>query len=327
MNKQKTLVTGMTGFIGSNLTRKLLEEGHDVYGFIQPVIGRDFRAIEDVKKDIKLVTCDIRDYSSVRDNLKKIKPDVVFHLASLSPVRMSFEHPIEFQDTNYMGTINIAESLRDLYGPEKTRLIAASSAEVYGIQPENKPFTEDLRLEPSSPYSVSKASLDMYLRMLSRVYDFNTVILRNSNTFGRKYDKGFFTEYLITEMLEGKEIYIGAPDSIRDYMYVDDHVNSYLLSMKTPEAKGQVFNIAGGKGYTNREWTLKIADMLNFPKEKIHLGEYPPGYPHRPLASDQPYLVLDASKAKKILGWRQTISPEEGLRKTIEYWRDTKHSA
>ncbi|MBM3228760.1 GDP-mannose 4,6-dehydratase, partial [Candidatus Pacearchaeota archaeon] len=233
MNKQKTLVTGMTGFIGSNLTRKLLEEGHDVYGFIQPVIGRDFRAIEDVKKDIKLVTCDIRDYSSVRDNLKKIKPDVVFHLASLSPVRMSFEHPIEFQDTNYMGTINIAESLRDLYGPEKTRLIAASSAEVYGIQPENKPFTEDLRLEPSSPYSVSKASLDMYLRMLSRVYDFNTVILRNSNTFGRKYDKGFFTEYLITEMLEGKEIYIGAPDSIRDYMYVDDHVNSYLLSMKT----------------------------------------------------------------------------------------------
>lgn len=323
----RTLVTGITGFIGSNLASKLLEEGHEVSGFIQPVIGRDFRAINQIKKNINLVTCDVREYSSVRDNLKKIKPDVIFHLAALSPVRMSFEHPLEFQNTNYLGTVNIAESLRDLYGPEKTRLIAASTAEVYGIQPENKPFTEDLRLEPSSPYAVSKAAMDTYLRMLSKVYDFNTVIMRNSNTFGRKYDKSFFTEYLITEMLNGKDIYIGAPDSIRDYMYADDHVNSYLLSMKTPEAKGNVFNIAGGKGYTNKEWTSKIADMLNFPKEKINFGKYPPGYPYRPLASDQPYLVLDASKAKKILSWNQTVSPEDGLRKTIEYWRDIKHSA
>jgi len=126
----KTLVTGMTGFIGSNLTKKLLEEGHEVSGFIQPVIGRDFRAIEDIKDSLNLVTCDIRDYSSVRDSLKKLQPDAVFHLASLSPVRMSFEHPLEFQDTNFIGTVNIAESLRDLYGPKKVRLIPASTAEV-----------------------------------------------------------------------------------------------------------------------------------------------------------------------------------------------------
>ena len=317
----KTLVTGMTGFIGSNLARKLLEEGHEVSGFIQPVIGRDFRAIENIKDNINLVTCDVRNYSSVRDALKKIGPDVVFHLAALSPVRMSFEHPLEFQDTNFIGTINIAESLRDLYGSEKVRLITASTAEVYGIQPENKPFTEDLRLEPSSPYAVGKAALDMYLRMLNQIYDFNTVIMRNSNTFGRKYDNSFFTEYLITEMLKYNDIYIGAPNSVRDYMYVDDHVNSYLLAMKTPEAKGQAFNIGGGKEYSNKEWASKIANLLNFPQEKIHFGEYPPGYPSRPLASDQPYLVLDASKAKKILGWNQTVSPEEGLRKIIDYWK------
>jgi len=317
----KTLVTGMTGFIGSNLTKKLLEEGHEVSGFIQPVIGRDFRAIEDIKDSLNLVTCDIRDYSSVRDSLKKLQPDAVFHLASLSPVRMSFEHPLEFQDTNFIGTINIAESLRDLYGSKKVRLITASTAEVYGIQPENKPFTEDLRLEPSSPYAVGKAALDMYLRMLNQIYDFNTVIMRNSNTFGRKYDNSFFTEYLITEMLKYNDIYIGAPNSVRDYMYVDDHVNSYLLAMKTPEAKGQAFNIGGGKEYSNKEWASKIANLLNFPQEKIHFGEYPPGYPSRPLASDQPYLVLDASKAKKILGWNQTVSPEEGLRKIIDYWK------
>lgn len=319
----KVLITGITGFIGSELANKLLKEGYEVYGLVRHVIGRDFESIKDIKEKINLITCDIKDYNSVKNSIKKANPDVVMHLGALSPVRLSFEHPLEFQYSNFLGTVNIAESILELYGPEKVRLIVASTAEVYGMQKET-PFTEDLRLEPSSPYAVAKASMDLYIRMLFRVYDFNGVILRNSNTFGRKYDSGFFTEYLITQMIKGKEIYIGAQDSIRDYMYVDDHVNSYLLAMKTPEAKGNVFNIAGGKGFTNKEWALKIAKLLDFPKEKIHFGEYPPGYPNRPLSSDQPYLVLDSSKAKKVLGWNQTISIGEGLKRTIEYWKERK---
>ena len=317
----KVLITGITGFIGSELVHKLLEKGHEVYGFIQHVIGRDLSMIKDVKDKINLITCDIREYSSVRNAIKKVNPDVIFHLAALSPVRLSFEMPYDFQRTTYLGTVNIAESVRDLYGPEKVKIIFASTAEVYGIQEKKEPFTEDLRLEPSSPYAVAKASMDMYIRMLIKVYNLNAVLLRNSNTFGRKYDNSFFTEYIITEMLNGIDIYIGAPNSIRDYMYVDDHVNSYILAMESQYARGQIFNIAGGRGYTNKEWTLKIAEALNFPLEKIHFGEYPPGYPYRPITSDQPYLVLNPSKAEKILGWRQTITPEEGLRKTINYWR------
>jgi len=216
--------------------------------------------------------------------------------------------------------VNIAESLMELYGPEKVRLVVASTAEVYGLQEKEEPFTEGLRLEPSSPYAVSKASKDMYLRMLYKVYGFNVVIMRTSNTFGREYDNSFFTEYLITQMYEEKEIYIGAPDSVRDYIYVDDHVMGYLLAMENSEARGQVFNIAGGKGYSNKEWVLKIANLLNFPIEKIHFGQYPPNYPYRPISSDQPYLVLNASKARRILGWEQTVSPEEGLKKTINHW-------
>lgn len=318
----KVLITGITGFIGSNLAHKLLEQGHEVFGFVQHVVGRDFKSIEDIKEKINLLTCDIRDYHAIRNLIKKVEPDIILHLAALSPVRLSFENPFSFQDTNYFGTINIVESLMELYGPEKVRFVVASTAEVYGIQEKEEPFTEELRLEPSSPYAVSKTSLDMYLRMLFKVYNFNGVILRSSNTFGRKYDDSFFTEYLITEMLTGKDIYIGAPNSVRDYMYVDDHVYAYILAMSIPGAKGDVFNIAGGKGYTNKEWVLKIAEQLNFPAEKIHFGQYPSNYPHRPLASDQPYLVLNPSKAEQILGWHQTISPEEGLRKTIEYWKN-----
>ena len=320
--KKRVLITGITGFIGAELAHKLLEEGYEVFGMIQPVIGRDLKCIEDIKEKINIFICDIRDQFSVRNAIRKINPDVVLHLAALSFVKLSFEHPFAYQDSNFIGTINIAESLRELYGPEKVRLVVASTAEVYGIQEKNEPFTENLRLEPSSPYAVSKAALDMYLRMLYTVYGFNVVILRNSNTFGRKYEAGFFTEYLITEMLRGKEIYIGAPNSVRDYMYVDDHVNSYLLAMKIPQAKGHVFNISGSNGCTNKEWALKIAGLLNFPVEKIHFGQYPPGYPSRPLPSDQPYLILDSRKARTMLGWNQTVTLEEGLIRTIEYLRE-----
>ncbi len=314
----KVLVTGITGFIGSELAHRLLEEKHEVFGFVQYVTGRELRAIADIKDKINIITCDIRDYHSVRNSLKKIEPDVVLHLAALSPVRLSFEHPFEYMQTNLIGTINIAESLMELFGPHKVRLVVASTAEVYGIQDE-KPFTEDMSLKPSSPYAVAKAALDMYMRMLFMVYNFNGVVMRTSNTFGRKYDFSFFTEYLISEMLKGNDVYIGAPDSIRDYIYVDDHVNGYLLAMTNPKAKGEIFNIAGGVGITNKEWALKIAREIGFDVKKIHFGKYPPGYPYRPLASDQPYLVLDASKAKKILGWKQTVVPEEGLRRIIDY--------
>ena len=318
----KVLLTGITGFIGSELAHRLVNEGHEVYGFVQHVVGRDLSMLEDIKDKINIITCDIRNYFSVRHSIKKVNPEVVFHLAALSPVRLSFEMPYDFQETTYLGTVNIAEAIRDLYGPEKVKLIVASTAEVYGMQ-EEKPSTEDLRLEPSSPYAVAKASMDMYIRMLIKVYNFNAVILRNSNTFGRNYDPSFFTEYVITEMLKGNEIYIGAENSIRSYMYLTDHISSYLLAMKD-EARGQVFNISGEKGYSNKEWVLKIAKLLDFSEEKIHFGEYPPGYPDRPISSDQPYLVLDSSKAQKILGWKQTISPEEGLNKIIDYWKNKK---
>jgi len=317
----KILITGITGFIGAELAKKLVKEGHEVWGFVRHVVGRTEESLVEIKENITLETCDITDYFSVRESIKKIGPDVVLHLAALSPVRLSFNHPFDYQKSIYLGTINVAEALRNLYGPEKVRMVIASTAEVYGIQ-EATPFVENSKLEPSSPYAVSKASMDMYIRMLIEVYNFNAVLLRNSNTFGRKYDNSFFTEYLISEMLKGNEIYIGAPDSIRDYMYVDDHVNSYILAMSSSVAGGNVFNIAGGRGFTNKEWALKIASAVNFPEEKIHFGEYPPGYPTRPIKSDQPYLVLDSSKAKKIMNWEQTVSPEDGLKKTADYWKE-----
>ncbi len=128
-------------------------------------------------------------------------------------------------------------------------------------------------------------------------------------------------EYLITQMLKGERIYIGAPDSIRDYMYVDDHVNAYVLAMRNARAKGQVYNVGTTVGVSNKELALMIAKKISFDKKKIVTGSYPPGYPYRPLISDQTSIVLDSAKIRKDLNWTPKVPLDEGLDKVIAYFQ------
>ena len=193
--------------------------------------NRNLEVLNEILPDITLVSGDISDYVSARNVVKAVNPDVIFHLAALSPVRDSFERPFEYQQANYIGTMNMAHAMLELQDPETRKIIAASTAEVYGTQ-DNVPLREDLPLNPSSPDAASKAAGDIYLRMMFHSYDLNGTILRPANSYGRKFDTSFMIEYLITQMLKGERIYIGAPDSIRDYMYVDDHVNAYVLAMR-----------------------------------------------------------------------------------------------
>jgi dTDP-glucose 4,6-dehydratase len=244
----------------------------------------------------------------------------MIHLAALSPVRLSFERPFEYEKVNYLGTMNVAHALMDLPDYRKRKMIAASTAEVYGIHTHGRPLKEEDQLNPSSPYSVSKAAADMYLRMAARAYELNAVILRPVNTFGRKFETNFMVEYLITTMLRKERVYVGAPDSIREYIYVDDHTGGYLAAMEKG-VQGEVYNISTGEGMKNREITERIAKMIGYDGSKIVLGAYPPGYPVRPAISDQPYIILDPNKARNELGWRQKTSLDEGLKKTISHWR------
>lgn len=322
---KRVLVTGISGFIGSHLAKKLVERGYEVYGVVKYVVGRDMKILENISKDIIVVTCDIADYNSVESTLQNVMPDYVIHLAALSPVRLSFEKPFEFQMNNYIGTLNIAHSMLKLPDYENRRLVVASTAEVYGIQPKNEPYKEGTELRPSSPYAVSKAAKDMYIRMMMEVYGLNATVMRCINTYGRKHGKGFLVEYLINQMLEGNKIYIGAPDSVREYMYVDDHVDAYIRAMEDEKARGEVFNVSPGRPMTNAELAIMLADMIGYDKNNLVLGSYPPNYPRRPLSSDQPYLALDATKIKEVLGWKTSVTLEEGLKKTIEYWKANKN--
>ena len=316
----KVAITGITGFIGSHLAKKLVNLGHSVYGLMRLSSQKTVERIKGISDDIVLITADITDFMAMLDALNTADPDYIIHLAALTPVSLSFERPFDYEKMNYLGTMNVVHAMMELPDYKKRKLIDASTAEVYGIQTDKKPITEEAPLKPSSPYAVSKASTDLYLRMATRVYDLNIIVLRPSNTYGRKFNKSFMVEYLITTMLKKEKVYIGAPDSIREYMYVDDHVNAYLLAMEKGVA-GQVYNIGTGKGVTNRFLAEKIARKLDYDLGNIVFGAYPPSYPLRPIKSDQPYIILDSSKARRELGWKPQIDLDEGLERTIKYWK------
>jgi len=317
----RVLITGILGFVGSHLAEKLVDNGDEVYGVVRRVANRNMNTVEKILKDITLVTGDITDYASTRNAIKTANPDVVVHLAALSPVRDSFERPFEYQQANLVGTMNVAHSLLELPDARTRRMIAASTAEVYGLQ-KNQPLKESTPLKPLSPYAVSKAAGDLYLQMMFLTYDLHGAIIRPANSYGRKFDSSFIIEYLVTEMIKGEDVYVGAPDSIRDYMYIDDHVNAYFLAIKNVKADGQIFNAGTGIGITNRELALMIADKIGYDRKKIKLGSYPLGYPLRPAISDQPYIVLDATRIKKALDWSPHVNLSEGLDKVITYFHE-----
>jgi len=308
------------GFIGSNLAQRLVDDGAEVYGVARRVANRNLEVIGNIISDVTLVSGDVSDYVSVRNAVKTVNPDIIFHLAALSPVRDSFERPFEYQQANYIGTMNVAHAMLELQDPQTRKLIAASTAEVYGIQA-NEPLKETLPLHPSSPYAVSKAAGDLYLRMMFNSFGLKGTVLRPANSYGRKFDASFMVEYLVSKMLKGEKIYIGAPDSVRDYMYVDDHVNGYVLAMQNPAANGKVYNVGTTIGVTNRELAFMIAGKIGFERKNIALGSYPPGYPYRPVVSDQSSIVLDSAKIRQELGWQPTVSLSEGLDRVIDYFK------
>ena len=316
----KVLITGILGFVGSHLAKKMVENGNEVYGVARRVASRNMELIQDIKREVTLVSGDISDYVSIRNALKTVIPDVVVHLAALSPVRDSFERPFEYEQTNLVGTMNVAHALLELPDPKTRKLVAASTAEVYGLQGE-KPIKENAHLLPTSPYAVSKAAADLYLQMMFHTYNLHGSILRPANSYGRKYDCSFMIEYLITQMLNGERVYVGAPDSIRDYMYIDDHTSAYTLAIEKEAADGETYNVGTGIGVTNRELAELIAQKVGYEANDIKFGSYPPGYPFRPAISDQPYIVLDAAKIRSELQWSPKNSLDEGISKTITYFR------
>jgi nucleoside-diphosphate-sugar epimerase len=324
---ERILVTGVTGFIGSHLVRELVGmKRYSVFGLMRYTTNRNPRLLEEFLKGAEPVICDITDYHSIKNTIKRVNPDVIVHLAALSPVRDSFEKPFAYVNTNIVGTMNIAYSMLELPNFKQRKLVYASTAEVYGIQ-EKYPTREDSILNPSSPYANTKAMTDVQLRMMARVYGLNVTLMRCTNSYGRKIDTSFFIEYLVTTMLKKEKVYVGAPDSLRDYMYVSDHVNAYIKAIEKKDVSGEAFNASTENMISNKDVAYRIADLMGFDKKNIILGKYPPDYPTRPIESDQPFIHLDSTKIRRVLGWRPEIGLDKGLRVTIDLWKKSMNKS
>jgi nucleoside-diphosphate-sugar epimerase len=170
---------------------------------------------------------------------------------------------------------------------------------------------------------VSKAAADQYIQMANRIYHLRGTVMRPINSYGRVWESGFYAEYLISKMLTGETCYVGAPESIRDYMFAGDHVDAYLDVSKSEKAIGGVYNVSPGNPVTNAELAKKLSGLTGF-KGKVVFGSYPPGYPQRQQSQDPAYLVLDNSRISKEVGWRPRYTLDEGLKQAVELWNHKK---
>jgi nucleoside-diphosphate-sugar epimerase len=306
----RVLVTGATGFVGGRLLERLSEmKGYDLYSLQRYVTGRYVLGAD---RGVKVVFCDLRDQFAVRCTVREVQPEIVIHLASISPVSYSYDHPNEVMDTNLSGTINLAEAcLREV--PHLKHFLFASTSETFGNGP--LPKREDTPQAPNSPYSVSKHAAEKYVLYMWDAYKFPVTVLRPFNTYGRRDNTHFLVERMLVQMLQSGDVRLGDPTPERDLLFIDDHVDAYLVCLAKPEASiGQAFNFCTGEKMTVLSLAEKLRDMTGFRGQIVWNT-----IPRRPL--DIQVLYGDAVKAKSVLGWDARVSLEDGLRRTMDFWR------
>jgi len=307
----RILVTGDTGFIASELIPKLVKH-HKVSTLNRYVTGR----LHDYH-EVSRYYCNLEDYFQVREVIRSTRPDVIFHLAALTAVSHSYDRPLEYMHVNLDGTIGLAEAcLRE--NPDLKAFIFASTSETYGTQ--EGVLTEDSPQYPTSPYAVAKVAGEEYLKYMGRAYKFPYVIVRPFNTYGRKRDRHFFIEKLLSQMsvVPNKKVLLGDPDIVRDFMYVSDHVAGYLSILNALEdgrnVFGQVFQFCTGMAYPLRKVVDMAGGVTGWKGEVVWNT-----IPRRP--DDAKVLLGSFQKAMDTLGWEPQIPLEEGLRLTLESWK------
>lgn len=313
----KVLVTGITGFAGSHLVDYMLTlPGVEVMGILRWRSRTE--NIEHFRDRVRLVECDLRDASSVRDVIDQLRPDRIFHLAAQSFVPTSWTAPTESLVTNIIGQLNIFEAVKKIHIMPRIHL--ACSSEQYGLVHESElPIRETNPFRPLSPYAVSKVGQDMLGYQYWMSYRMPVIRTRGFNHEGPRRGPVFVCSDFakqIADIEKGRKpplIRVGNLDARRDFSDVRDVVRAYWLSLESGEP-GEVYNICSGRAWTIRE----VLDLLlGMTKVKVKVEQDDA----RMRPSDVPVLLGDASKFRKATGWEPAIPFERTLRDLLEYWR------
>ena len=329
----KFLITGGAGFIGSAVIRHLIEEtSYEVVNLDKLTYAGNLQSLKSVSSSDRysFEKVDICDGDEVRRVFETHKPDIIMHLAAESHVDRSIDGPMEFIQTNIVGTYTLLDEARRYYSglssqrQEIFRFHHISTDEVYGdLEGTDELFTETTPYSPSSPYSASKASSDHLVRAWQRTYGFPTLITNCSNNYGPYHFPEKLIPLVILNALEGKPLPIyGKGDQIRDWLFVEDHARA-LVIVATKGAIGETYNIGGHNEKQNIEVVETICSILDtkVPKD-IAYKELITFVPDRP-GHDVRY-AIDASKIAKELGWTPEETFESGLAKTVEWYLDNE---
>ena len=313
-----TLITGGAGFIGSHLAHALVERGETVRVLDNLATGHRAN-LDGILDRIEFVEADLRDAAAGREACRGM--DYVLHQAALPSVPRSVREPVPSHTINIDGTFNLLEAARAA-GVKRVTYAASSSA--YGNQP-GFPRVETMRPEPISPYAVQKLTGELYMQSYWQVFGLETVSLRYFNIFGPRQDpnsqySGVMARFAL-QMLRGETPTIfGDGEQGRDFTYIDNVVAANLLALEAPAERvaGRVFNIACGERHTLNETYRELALLLGV-SHKAHTGPVRDGDVRDSLA--------DIRAAQEALGYRVEVGFEEGLRRTVAWYRENARAA
>jgi nucleoside-diphosphate-sugar epimerase len=306
------LITGIGGFIGSSLARELLRRGEQVRGVDNFSTGKPDNLAE-IMAEIDFREADILDLDAMK--LACAGVDYVLHQAAIPSVPKSVVDPIGSNRANVDGTVNVLVAARDA---GVKRVIYAASSSAYGDTP-TLPKHEGMTPDPISPYAVAKLASEHYLKSFYRCYGLETVALRYFNIFGPRQDptspySGVLAKF-ITLMLKGQPPTIfGDGEQSRDFTYIENAVDANLLACKasSSDAAGKVFNVATGRRVTLTETFKLLQPLTSYSGSPIYGKER---------GGDIKHSLADISLAEKYLGYKPRIDFEEGLRRTVEWYR------
>ena len=320
--EKRVLVTGVSGFVGSHVTEKLLELGCEIFGFVRRHSVPEYRNISHIINRIRLIEGNLTDFDSILTVLNDIEPEVIFHLGAQSFVPTSFKVPIETYETNIVGTAKLLGACRKSSADVKTIQIACSSEEYGLVYPDELPITENNPLRPQSPYGASKVATELIAKTHYTCYGTPVKITRAFNHTGPRRGLQFVTSVVARQIARDivkkkNTVTIGNPKPIRDFTDVRDMVQGYLLSVE----KGKIaepYNLGHGCGISI-ENLIKLTANIYGLNVKIEIDKL------RFRPAEVEVLICDYSKARKELGYMPRIPLTKAMYDNVEYFKNNPY--
>ncbi len=320
---KKILITGGAGFIGSHVVRLFCKKypNYSIINLDNLTYAGNLENLTDIVdfENYSFVKADITNRDEVFDIFEKYQPNGVIHLAAESHVDRSIRNPMEFIQTNIIGTVNLLDAFRGLTIEDKL-FYHISTDEVYGSLGNEGYFLESTSYDPKSPYSASKASSDHFVRAYQNTYGIPIVISNCSNNYGPNQFPEKLIPLMINNIKNKKPLPVyGKGDNIRDWLYVEDHATA-IDAIFHKGTVGETYNIGGDNEWQNIELVYFLADLLD-KKLNQNVGESREliTYVEDRAGHDKRY-AIDASKLKNELGWKPSLVFEEGLEKTVDWY-------